>query len=177
MNLRLLRALGIVCGVVGFGNGGGNMPATNEDVARLVRNSAEANSALVRGDIDGYLALIKHSKDYVLMSPFGGEPRRGFDGSEKSRKAMAQFFKSGTLDQELVATYNSDNLIVLVTIERMNGEIADLPKQDWSLRVTQVYCREGSDWQLVHRHADPLANGITVEEAAALARGKDSKNK
>jgi ketosteroid isomerase-like protein len=74
-----------------------------------------------------------------------------------------------------VAAYNSDNLIVLVTIERMNGEIADLPKQDWSLRVTQVYRREGSEWQLVHRHADPLANGISVEEAAALSGGKEPK--
>jgi hypothetical protein len=44
MDLRLLRALGLVCGVVGFGSGGG----TNEDVASLVRKSAEANSALVR---------------------------------------------------------------------------------------------------------------------------------
>jgi ketosteroid isomerase-like protein len=175
MNLRLLHALGIVCGVFGFGTGGENVATTNENLAKLIRNSADANSALVRGDIDGYLELIKHAEDYTLMSPFGGVPRRGFDASDESRKAMARFFKSGTLDQELVATYNSDNLIVLVTIEHMNGEIGDLPKQDWSLRVTQVYRREGSEWQLVHRHADPLANGISVEEAAKLARGKEPK--
>jgi hypothetical protein len=29
----------------------------DEDVANLTRRTAEANSALMRGDIDGYLAL------------------------------------------------------------------------------------------------------------------------
>jgi len=31
--------------------------------------------------------------------------------------------------------------------------------------------REGSGWQLAHRHADPLLKGISVQQAAALARG------
>jgi len=39
------------------------------------------------------------------------------------------------------------------------------------LRVTLVYRRDGSEWRLVHRHADPLAPGISLAHAAALARG------
>ena len=70
-----------------------------------------------------------------------------------------------------MATYGSADMIVLVTIERVRGEVGGLPEQDWSLRVTQVYRREGAEWQLVHRHADPLANGISLEQAAALGRG------
>jgi hypothetical protein len=31
--------------------------------------------------------------------------------------------------------------------------------------------RKGSEWELVHRHADPLVNRISVEQAAALAKG------
>ena len=48
---------------------------------------------------------------------------------------------------------------------------APSPDQDWPLRVTQVYRREGSDWLVVHRHADPLVHDIGLEQAAALARG------
>jgi hypothetical protein len=48
---------------------------------------------------------------------------------------------------------------------------ANVQEQDWSLRVTQVYRREGAEWQLVHRHADPLANSIGLEQAAVLGRG------
>ena len=139
------------------------------DIVDLTRRSAEANKALVRGDIDGYLARIEHAKDYTLMAPFGGAPTHGFDTS--NRPALAQFFKSGALDQEVVATYGAADLVVLVTIERMRGEVGGLPEQDWSLRVTQVFRREGAGWQLVHRHADPLVEGIGVEQAAALARG------
>jgi hypothetical protein len=72
-----------------------NLRPLSEDVANLTRRTAEANTALIHGDIDGYLALIEHAKDYTLMAPFGGAPTRGFDTS--SRAAMARFFKSGTV--------------------------------------------------------------------------------
>jgi ketosteroid isomerase-like protein len=62
---------------------------------------------------------------------------------------------------------------VLVTIERVQAEIANLPEQNWSLRVTQVFRHEDTGWRLVHRHADPLVNGVSLEEAAALTRGKN----
>ena len=58
-----------------------------------------------------------------------------------------------------------------MTVERQRGEVGGLPEQDWSLRVTQAYRRDGSEWQRVHRHADPLVRAISLEQAAALARG------
>ena len=39
-------------------------------------------------------------------------------------------------------------------IERQTAEVGGLPEQDWSLRVTEVYRKVGSEWQLMHRHAD-----------------------
>jgi hypothetical protein len=36
---------------------------------------------------------------------------------------------------------------------------------------THVYRREGSAWRRVHRRADPLAHGISLDQAAAIARG------
>ena len=39
------------------------------------------------------------------------------------------------------------------------------------MRVTHVYRREGSEWLLVHRHADPLVPAIDMEQIATLARG------
>jgi hypothetical protein len=37
--------------------------------------------------------------------------------------------------------------------------------------VTLVFRRDGSEWRQVHRHADPLVHGISLEQLAALARG------
>ena len=56
-------------------------------------------------------------------------------------------------------------------IEREHGEVGGLPDQDWSLRVTLVYRRQGAEWWLVHRHADPLVRDVGLKTAAALARG------
>jgi ketosteroid isomerase-like protein len=62
-------------------------------------------------------------------------------------------------------------MVVLAVIERQHGQVGGLPEQDWSLRVTLVYRRDESEWRLVHRHADPLVHGISLEQLAALARG------
>ena len=63
---------------------------------------------------------------------------------------------------------------MLVAIERQRGEVGGLAEQDWSLRVTLVFRRSETDWQLVHRHADALVHTITLEQVAALARGAET---
>ena len=145
--------------------------AIGQAVAELVRRSEDANAALMRGDINGYRALVPHADDYTLMSPFGGTPTHGSDLSEERWEAVGRFFRNGTFEQELVQTYGSADMVVLAMLERCRVEVGGLPTQEWLLRVTLVYRREGSDWQLVHRHADPLVKGITLEQAAALADG------
>ena len=147
----------------------GNVTGTN--VTELVRRTAEAASAYIRGDIRKYLGLIKHGDDYTLMAPYGGEPTRGFDPKE-ALEATPKMFRGGEADLELVESYASGDIAVLVAIERQHGEVGGMPDQDWSLRVTLVFRREGSDWRLVHRHADPLVHAISMEHMAALARGQ-----
>ena len=142
----------------------------NGDVTELVRSTADAASAYIRGDIQRYLTLIKHGDNYTLMAPYGGEPRRGFD-VEEALETTPKMFRSGEADLELVETYASGDMAVLVAIERQHGEVGGMPDQDWSLRVTLVFQHEGTEWQLVHRHADPLVHAISMEHMAALDRG------
>jgi ketosteroid isomerase-like protein len=143
---------------------------TDREIRDLVQRCADANAALMQGDIDGYMSLIKHAEDYTLMAPFGGAPTRGFDMSSEYRAKLARFFKAGKTDLELVQAYASSDMAVLAIIERQRAEVGGLPEQDWSLRVTLAFRREGSEWRLVHRHADPLVKGIDLEQAAAIAR-------
>ena len=144
---------------------------SDEELAELIRRTSEAGSALISGDIRTYLALVPHADDYTLLDPFGGEPTRGFDASSESLETTERFFQGGEADLEQVESYTSGDLVVLVLIERQHGQVGGLPDQDWSLRVTWVFRREGSEWRQVHRHADPLVHGISVEQLAALARG------
>ena len=148
----------------------------DQTVGELIQLSEDSNAALMRGDVDGYRALITHTDDYTLMSPFGGTPTRGADMTGDRWEAMKRFFKNGVFKQELVQSYRSDDMVVLVTIERVHVEVGSLPAQEWPLRVTLVYRREGTGWRLAHRHADPLVNGISLEQASSLARGEASAN-
>ena len=104
------------------------------------------------------------------MNPFGGAPSRYEDRSE-SLKAAASYFKGGEAKLEVEHVHAWGDTVVLVMIERQHGQVGGLPDQDWPLRVTQIYRRHGSDWLVVHRHADPLVHAIELEQAAALARG------
>jgi ketosteroid isomerase-like protein len=144
---------------------------SDEELADLVRHVAEAASALIRGDMRRYLELIRHADDYTLMAPFGGVPTRGFDASSERLEAMERYFQGGEAALELVQSYTSGDLVVLVVIERQHGQVGGLPDQNWSLRVTLVFRREAGEWRLVHRHADPLVPEMSLEQAAALARG------
>jgi ketosteroid isomerase-like protein len=147
-------------------------PPQDTAVADLVARSARGNAALMRGDVDTYAATVRMADDFVLMSPFGGEPSRAAEYTPERMQRMGRFFRNGTFDQEVVATYGSRDMVVLALIERTNVEVGGLPAQDWALRVTLVYRRDGDTWRLAHRHADPLVGGISHEEAAALARRK-----
>ena len=80
-------------------------------------------------------------------------------------------FRGGECELDVVQTYASGNLAVLVVVERQRGDVGGYPTQDWSLRATLVFRREDGVWHLVHRHADPLVHPITFDQLSELARG------
>jgi ketosteroid isomerase-like protein len=144
---------------------------TEADVADLAQRCQDAAVALIRGDVRSYLGLFVHADDYALIPPFGGAPRHGFDASEDAVEQLSRFFTGGEARVDVVQSYVSGDFVVLVLIERQHGKVGGLPHQDWSLRVTMLFRREGDDWRLAHRHADPLVREIDLHRAAALARG------
>jgi hypothetical protein len=103
------------------------------------------------------------------------DAREGVGGYTPERmERMGRFFRNGTFSQELVQAYGSSEMVVLAIIERSNVEVGSLPVQDWALRVTLVYRREGTEWRLAHRHADPIVESLSLQQAAAIARGERS---
>ncbi|MFI0847508.1 YybH family protein [Mesorhizobium sp. IMUNJ 23232] len=141
-------------------------------LAKIIRRTEEQAESFMAGDMTRWAALIKLSDDFTLMQPFGGPTSHGFDDSPKHLAELAAYFRNGGGKLEVIQSYVTGDMIVLVMVERQHGKVGGLPDQEWSLRVTQVYRRDGSDWRLVHRHADPLTKKISLEKAAALARGE-----
>lgn len=145
--------------------------AGSDTIAGLIGRAREKNAAFMRGDMDRWLQLVRIAPDFTLMQPFGGPVSRGFDASPKRLADLSRYFREGETELEVLQTCASDALVVLVMIERQRAEVGGLAAQDWSLRVTEVYRKDGTDWQLVHRHADPLVRRISLQQAAILARG------
>lgn len=146
---------------------------TGAEISSLVSCAAQAHAALMQGDLDRYFSHLRTSDDFTLMAPFGGPPTHAATLTAERWADVGRFFKAGrdsTL--ELVRAYRSAGLVVLVAIERTVAEVGGLAAQPWALRVTLVLRREGGQWLLVHRHADPLVEGISLQQAAALAAGR-----
>jgi ketosteroid isomerase-like protein len=149
----------------------------------LHRNPAAVTDALVErskrqaqlfnsGRMSEWVELVDLDDEFTLMSPFGGSPSHGFDPSPENLARLSARFRKGGAEVEVIQVIASDDIIVLAFIERQETEVAHLPMQDWSLRVTLVYRRDGNRWRMAHRHADPLVPGITLEQAAALASAR-----
>ena len=101
LRARLCDPLGILVrhsgkDLKGYGTWCGEM-SLSTNVTELVRSTAEAASAYIRGDIRRYLTLIKHGDDYKVMAPYGGEPTRGFDAKE-ALEATPKMFRGGEAD-------------------------------------------------------------------------------
>jgi ketosteroid isomerase-like protein len=147
-------------------------PISASDIADIVACAAKMNDAFMNGRMDRWLTLANPSADFSIMTPFGGWTVGGFDASPERMASMARRFPSGSTSLEVIATYASGEMVVLAAIERQHAIVGDLPPQDWSLRVTLIFRRKDTGWELVHRHADPLVEGISLGQAAIIARGQ-----
>jgi ketosteroid isomerase-like protein len=144
-------------------------PTNNDELDEVTRRASEAADAWVRGDMDTYLELVHHAPGFTLMAPDGGPGSRHEDRRAEFRGWQSPF-AGGEARLEHIETHAWGDTVVLVMIERQHGRVGDQPDQDLSVRVTHVYRRDGSDWLLVHRHADPLVTPIPLDQLAALMR-------
>ncbi len=143
-----------------------------DELADLTARVTESTSAYINGEIRRYLELVQPAAEQTLMPPYGGPPVHGVDLSDEAVRTTSEFFRGGEAELDIAATHASGDLAVIVAVERQHGDVGDWPHQDWSLRVTLVFRREGTVWRQVHRHADPLVREIGFPLLAAIARGE-----
>lgn len=141
------------------------------EVESVAARAAEAHGHLMRGDVAAYRRAIQTAPDFILMDPFGGVPT-GNPNSDAHWDRIGRYFRDGrNAGFALIASYRSSDMIVLVANEYAHVAVGSLPAQDWTLRVTLVFRRDEGRWLLAHRHADPLAPGISLEEAGKITLG------
>ena len=114
--------------------------------------------AFMAGDTQPFKALFTRRDDATLANPFGGIARGWKEISERLDVAAANYADGKLVAIETLTSAATGDLGYTVEIELVRARVGERRMLDSvALRTTSVLRREGDDWKLVHRHADPLA--------------------
>ena len=129
-----------------------------------MEQSHAALDKILKGDKSGYEALFSERDDVTLGNPFGPFAR-GRKSVEATLAGVASHYRDGGMtDVDLVATYASNDLAVVVENERGKAKVGGAEVlAPVAVRVTSVFRLEGDAWKLVHRHADPITTPRPAE--------------
>jgi hypothetical protein len=127
-------------------------PSFAKAVARLHAAMAE----VAKGNVAAVEALYSHSAEATSFYGWGGH-ERGWDAVSRRWDWAAQQFQGGSVSYENITTVVTPELAYTTDVEtfrcRMAGVAGDT---EWSNRVTHIFRLEGSEWRLLHRHANRL---------------------
>jgi hypothetical protein len=146
---------------------------TSDDLDRLMRAVEREGETFLTGDgVEG--SGFTQADDMTIFGPFGGpSPTMSIAELTKGQNAVSrELFEAGTSTFEVVKRVVTDNLVVLVMIERNTVRVKGATEdQPWVLRTTQVFLLDNDrQWWRLHRHADPLIRFRPGDETFDLAR-------
>ena len=141
------------------------MPLTQ--LSEAVEASHRALAAIIKGDVEPFLALYSDAEDITIGNPFGPFAL-GREGTRAAGSRAASNYSDGEIvGFDGVATYATDALACVVEVERFSVRLANAPElASVALRVTSLYRHEADGWRLVHRHADPI-NAVRPADSVA----------
>ena len=107
-----------------------------------------------QGRPEPFLRLWSHADDVSIMAAIGGY-QVGFEAVSTLLTLASKTQSFDTWSAENLVTTMNDDLAFSVELERYRREV-DGEQEETTLRATQVYRREDSEWRVVHRHGDVL---------------------
>ena len=116
-----------------------------------------AERALHDGDAGPRLAMWSQHEPVTLFGAWFSNAGRE-DVSRTFDVLASGFSDCKAYDVDIIAAGASGDLAYTVAYEHTTASIQGVPRT-YTLRVTQIYRREGSEWKLVHRHGDELSQG------------------
>jgi ketosteroid isomerase-like protein len=151
------------------------MSVTEADIDELLVMLDQGRQSWIDGNLGyGRGFDVEQDEDMTIFGPFGGEALRGTAELAGRQDRAASLFGGGEGRCELVKTIRSDDVVVIIQVERNEARVQGASDpQPWVLRTTQVFERRGDQWVRLHRHADPLIDLRTPERTFAIARGAE----
>ena len=138
-------------------------PADRESLRAAIARMSDATSAFVAGDATLWKERCSHGEDVTIAGGWGAY-ERGWEAVGERYAWAASRYQGGEVEIEVVALDASGDLGYTFHIERQVARLAGVAEPvPVVLRVTHIYRREGGEWRLVHRHADPVTSKQAVE--------------
>lgn len=146
------------------------MKISESEIRELVEALDAERQAWIEGRFDPSAAgKMVQAANMTIFGPFGGEAGSGGPDLHARQKLVNASFRGGSGQCEVVRSIASDDLLVLIMIERNRVTFEGrIEPRAWTLRTTQVFRREGDSWVRLHRHADPLLSRRSLDETLAL---------
>jgi ketosteroid isomerase-like protein len=128
------------------------------DFEQFMKLRKEASDEFINGNFDPLDRISAQTSPATIFGP-KGNCAQGADQVNAANAKGAQLFKpGGTNTLEIMHMAVDTDLAYWVGIQRpvvnMRGQDSSVPM---TLRVTEIFRRDGAEWKLIHRHADKLA--------------------
>jgi len=135
------------------------MKDDQHDFETFMKRREEAARAYVTGDAEPLRGVAARTLPATFFGPGGGYRQGAEEVFSTYEHDVAAFEPGGDSHFEILQMAASDGVASWVGFQhatvRMKGKAEAIPMK---LRVTELFRREGDEWKLVHRHADPLAD-------------------
>lgn len=139
-----------------------------ETLDDAVSASHAALAAIIRGDVEPFMALYSGVGDISIGNPFGPFAVGPAATRAAGERAAANYTEGRIISFDRIATHAADTLACVVEVERFTVRLALAPEPaSVALRVTSVFRRDADGWRLVHRHADPITSPRPAQSVAS----------
>ena len=137
------------------------------DFVRAVEEYHRALEAYVAGNADPVLRLFSRRDDVTLANPLGPPVRGWARVEEAARRAGAQVRDGADNRFEPIAAFAAADLGYVVEVHRGRAKLGGGTEgTPFALRITTVFRREGGEWRIAHRHADPITAPRPIDSVA-----------
>lgn len=141
-------------------------PPSNEAqefLAAITPRLSNAEIAFHNGDATPRGQIWSHAEPVTLFGAL--LHKSGWSDIEAAFDFLASGFSNcKSFRYDLLSAGASGDLAYLVGIEHTTASVRGAPPKAYQLRVTTLFRREGGQWRIFHRHADPLPNTTAASE-------------